>query len=292
PDTPPYPGQRFDFRGGFVLGGALLGFTLGLTLAQERGFGNPVVVGLLAVAVVLFAAFVAVEKRHPHPMIDLRLFSNPLLSASVITGFLTFVTVSAVFLLMPFYLQNVLGLPIREAGLVLAASPLALGIVAPMAGNLSDRVGVRGLTLFGLAVLTIAYARLGGLSTDLSIAGYLTLAIPIGIGMGVFQSPNNVAIMSSVPANYLGIGSGLLNITRLLGQITGAAALGTLWASRVRFHSGGTLPTGGATAAAASAQVAGLNDTFRMAAALLRVATLIGWWAFHRSRTVLPPTET
>ncbi|HKX73997.1 MAG TPA: DHA2 family efflux MFS transporter permease subunit [Acidimicrobiia bacterium] len=285
PATPPHPGQRFDFLGASVLGGALLAFALGLTMAQNRGFADPVIIILLGMSVLLGGFFIRVERRHPHPMIDLRLFSNPLLTASVVTGYLTFVTVSAVFLLMPFYLENVLGLPIQQTGLVMAASPLALGIVAPIAGNLSDRLGVRGIALAGLIVLAVAYLRFTGLTVDLSIPAYLALAIPIGVGMGVFQSPNNVAIMSSVPPHYLGIGSGLLNITRLLGQITGAAALGSLWAARVRSHSGGTLPPGGATDAAAAAQVAGLHDTYLFAAALLGIATVIGWWAFGHDRT-------
>jgi MFS family permease len=254
-------------------------------MAQGLGFGHPIIIVLLLLAALLSALFLRVERRHPHPMIDLRLFSNRLLTASVVTGYLTFVTVSAVFLLMPFYLENVLGLPIQQTGLVMAASPLALGIVAPIAGNLSDRLGVRGIALAGLIILAVAYLRFTGLTVDLSIPAYLALAIPIGIGMGVFQSPNNVAIMSSVPPHYLGIGSGLLNITRLLGQITGAAALGSLWAARVRSHSGGSLPPGGATDASAVAQVAGLHDTYLFAAGLLGIATVIGWWAFRHDRT-------
>ncbi len=292
PDTPPHPGQRMDFQGAGVLGGALLAFALGLTMAQERGFGHPLIVSLLVAAMSLAAAFIWVEKRHPHPMIDLRLFANPLLTASMVTGYITFVTASSFFLLMPFYLENVLGLPVRQTGLVLAVSPLALGIVAPIAGNLSDRLGVRGIALAGLALLTVAYLRLTGLTVDLTIPGYLSLAVPIGIGMGLFQSPNNVAIMSSVPPHYLGIGSGLLNITRLLGQISGSAALGTLWAARVRGYAGGSLPAGGAPSAPAAAQVAGLHDTYLVAAALLVGAALIGWWAFRRSRLALPPKET
>jgi MFS family permease len=229
--------------------------------------------------------FIQIEKRHPHPMIDLSLFSNRRLSVSITTGYVTFVTVSAFFLLMPFYLEGVLGLPTRQMGLVMAAGPFALGIVAPIAGNLADRFGVRGISIIGLTTLTVAYFRLTGLSEDLTIPSYLTLAIPIGIGMGLFQSPNNVAIMSSVPPHFLGIGSGLLNLTRLLGQITGAAALGTLFASRVRSYSGGVLPPGGATSASTAAQVAGLGDTYFIAGCLLALATLFGWWVLRGDQT-------
>jgi EmrB/QacA subfamily drug resistance transporter len=284
PETPPHPGQRFDLRGAAVLGGALLAFALGLTMAQSRGFDDALVVSLLAVSLLAVAMFIRIERRHPHPMIELSLFANMRLTASVATGFFTFVTVSAFFLLMPFYLEGVLGLSTRQMGLVMAAGPFALGIVAPLAGNLSDRVGVRRVAMTGLVILTVAYLRLSGISEHLSIPGYLVLAIPIGIGMGIFQSPNNVAIMSSVPPRYLGTGSGLLNITRLLGQITGAAALGTLWAARVRSHAGGSLPPEGVTAASPAAQVAGLSDTFLVAGGLLALTTLIGWWVTRSPR--------
>lgn len=285
PATPPHPGQRFDLKGAVVLGGSLLAFALGLTMAQERGFDHPLVVALLVGSVLAGIGFVRVERSHPHPMIELSLFSNPRLSISVLTGFVVFLTVSSFFLLMPFYLEGVLGLPTQQMGLVMAVSPFILGIVAPIAGNLSDRFGVRGISLVGLVILTVAYFRLTGLSEGLSIPGYLTLAIPIGIGMGVFQSPNNVAIMSSVPPQFLGIGSGLLNLTRLLGQITGAAALGTLFASRVRAYSGGVLPSGGATSASPVAQVAGLGDTYFVAGCLLGMVTLFGWWGLRNTRT-------
>ena len=284
PETPPHPGQRFDLRGAAVLGGALLAFALGLTMAQSRDFDDPFVLSLLAASLLGVALFIRIERRHPHPMIELSLFANMRLTASLATGFFTFVTVSAFFLLMPFYLEGVLGLPTRQMGLVMAAGPFALGIVAPLAGNLSDRVGVRRIAMTGLVILTLAYLRLSGLSEDSSIPAYLALAIPIGIGMGIFQSPNNVAIMSSVPPRYLGTGSGLLNITRLLGQITGAAALGTLWAARVRSYEGGQLPPGGVTSASPAAQVAGLGDTFLVAGCLLALTTIIGWWATRSDR--------
>ncbi|HEX5671864.1 MAG TPA: DHA2 family efflux MFS transporter permease subunit, partial [Acidimicrobiia bacterium] len=187
PETPPHPGQRFDLRGAAVLGGALFAFALGLTMAQGRGFDDVLVVGLLAGSVLAVVMFIRIERRHPHPMIELSLFANMRLTASLATGFFTFVTVSAFFLLMPFYLEGVLGLSTRQMGLVMAAGPFALGVVAPLAGNLSDRVGVRRVAMTGLVILTVAYLRLSGLSEDLSIPRYLTLAIPIGIGMGIFQ---------------------------------------------------------------------------------------------------------
>lgn len=293
PATPPLPGQKFDWAGAGLLGLALTSLTLGVNLVQQSTPTDPVVIALLSAAVLLGVLFVAVERRHLHPMIDLSLFRDPMLTAGIVSGFLTFVSVTSVFLLMPFFLEGVVGLSIRTTGLAMAASPLALGVVAPISGALSDRFGARGITTVGALVLALAYLQFAGITADLTIAGYVALAIPVGLGMGIFQSPNNTAVMNSVPPGYLGIGSGLLNLTRLLGQIVGAAVLGSLWAGRVAVHAGGNLPTAGAPAAPAASQVAALHDTYLVAAGLMMAAVLVCLWAFRheRSRTATTPAR-
>jgi EmrB/QacA subfamily drug resistance transporter len=285
PDLRPVPGQKMDYRGAGLLGLALLCLSLGLTLSQDRGLGSPTVLGLLGTAIVAGALFAAVEIRHPTPMIDLRLFRNPLLTVSIVTGFMSFVVLSATFLLLPFYLEGVLGFEVRRVGLLLGAAPLVLGVVAPMSGTLSDRMGVRKLTLAGLLVLVAAYAGFSTLGVDTGVAHYLALAVPIGLGIGVFQSPNNSAIMGSVPREYSGLAGGLLTITRLLGQISGVAVLGSIWAARVSAANGGVLPGGDATRAPDAAQVAGLHDTFLVGAALLLVAAGVTVWGLRREQT-------
>ncbi|MGH8928892.1 MAG: MFS transporter [Acidimicrobiia bacterium] len=283
PDTPPVPGQRFDRLGAVLLAISLTSLTLGINLVQQASVTDPLVIGLLALALLVGAVFVAYERRHPHPMIALRLFRNRMLTSGLASGFLTFVAVTSIFLLMPFFLENVMGMPVRQVGLLLAVSPLALGIVAPIAGGLSDRFGPRGIITIGAVILALAYARFAGISQELTVAGYVTLALPIGIGMGVFQSPNNSAVMSSVPLEYLGVGSSLLNLTRLLGQIVGAALLGSFWATRVASH-GGPLPAEGAPAASATAQVLGLRDTYLVATFLMVASVAICLWASTHDR--------
>jgi len=284
PNTAPTPGQTMDYRGAALMSGSLLSLSLALTLGQSLGFGSPLILTLFVAALVGAAAFVRLELRVESPMVNLRLFKNPMLSVSVISGFATFVTTSATFFLLPFYLEGVLDLPIRQVGLMLGAAPLVLGVVAPISGWLSDRIGIRKLTFAGLLFLTAGYASFRTFDTDTTVAHYLVIAAVIGIGLGVFQSPNNSAIMGSVPREYSGVASGLLTLTRLLGQITGVAVLGTLWATRVLANGG----TGGdATAAPEAAQVAGLWDTFTVGAALIAVAALVGVWALRRESTEL-----
>lgn len=280
PDLPPLPGQRMDYGGAVLLSLTLLGVSLALTLGQSRGFTSPEILALFALALVALVAFVMVELRLASPMIDLRTFREPLLSVSVVTGYITFVSASATFFLLPFYLEGVLDFGVREVGLLLGVTPLALGITSPMSGALSDRVGVRKLTLAGLVILTLAFAAFRLIDVDTSVPVLIALVIPVGIGMGVFQSPNNSAIMSSVPREYSGVASGIVTLTRLLGQISGIAVLGSIWAARVAAQVGG-LEGGDAAAAPAQVQVAALHDTFTISALLLAGATVLGFWGLR-----------
>lgn len=280
PNLPPIAGQRMDYLGAGLLSLTLLGVSLALTLGQSRGFTSPEILTLFVLALVALVAFVMVELRLNSPMIDLRTFKEPLLSVSVITGFITFVSVSATFFLLPFYLEGVRGVGVREVGLLLAVAPLALGISSPISGAVSDRIGVRKLTLAGLIVLTLSFAAFRILDVDTSVPVFLALVVPIGIGMGLFQSPNNSAIMSSVPREYSGVASGILTLTRLLGQLSGIAVLGSVWAARVAAQVG-SLEGGDAAAAPDQVQVAALHDTFTIAALLLAAATLLGFWGLR-----------
>ena len=284
PRTPPAPGQRFDIAGAILMSVSLFSLSLALTLGQEAGFGSPGILTAFAVSGLSAVAFVMVELRTETPMLQLRLFKNPVLTVSVTSGFLAFVCLSATFFLLPFYLEGVLGFDVGTVGLLLGAAPLMMGLVSPISGSLSDRFGIRRLTLFGLVLIALVYFSFSTLDVDTTPLHYLALAIPLGIGIGAFNSPNNSAIMGSVPPEYMGIGGGLLTITRLLGQITGIAVLGSIWAATVAANSGNLLPDAGASAASAAAQVAGLHTTFAIAGVIMVVSVVIGAWGMRHER--------
>ena len=284
PNLPPSPGQKMDYRGAGLLSLTLLALSFALTRGQESGFFDATNLGLYAITAAGVAGFIALERRLDSPMIRLDMFRNPLLSVSVVTGFITFVVISAVFLLMPFYLEGVLGFDVRTVGLLVGAGPLVLGVVSPLSGALSDRIGVRRLTLTGLVTMSFAYLAFLSLDVDTQWWHYVLLAVPVGIGVGVFQSPNNSAIMGSMPPEYSGLGAGILSITRLLCQIVGFSLLGSFWASRVLDNT--DQPVGDATLAPAAAQVAGIHDTFILGFAVMALAALLGYWGFRRERAL------
>ncbi len=283
PNFRPIGNQSFDYLGGLTLFLSVLSLLLALTLGQGLGFASRVILALFFSSVVMLVLFIAIELRVDHPMIDLRLFSNRLFSINLVTGLTTFIAIAGSVLLNPFYLELALGYDTRQVGFMLAIVPVALGVVAPLSGMLSDRLGTRPISIAGLVVLVFGYGALSTLDSSTSTLGFILRYIPIGIGMGMFQSPNNSAIMGTAPRDRLGVASGLLSITRTMGQTVGIAVLGAVWAGRVFAKTGQTLP-GGATNAPILAQVAALQDTYRLIASLIVLGLLLSVWGALRAR--------
>jgi EmrB/QacA subfamily drug resistance transporter len=283
PNFKPRGRQTFDYRGAGTLFVSLLMLLLALTWGQTLGFGAPPIVGLLGGSAVFLALFLRIETRAPQPMIDLRLFRSSLFSVSLLTGGLAFVAISGATLLLPFFLDDMLGYAPRQVGLLMALIPAFLGVLAPLSGALSDRYGSRPISILGLAVLVGGYGLMSRFSLQTSLWGYALGVLPLGVGMGIFQSPNNSAIMGAAPRERLGVASGMLGLSRTLGQTTGVAVLGALWAGRVARYAGG-VPPGGVTAAPPAAQAAGLGDTYLSVAGLMAVALALSLWALRRER--------
>ena len=281
PNTKPAGGQRFDWVGAGLFFVALFSLLVGLTAGQEVGFLGPIVLGSFAISAAAFALFVAVERRVEEPMLDLSLFSSSELTVNLVTGFLSFFALSGLLLLVPFYLTDVIGLSPRQIGLVLGAIPISMGIVAPLSGTLSDRIGSRRVTVAGLGTMTVGFlgAALFFEGATTALAAIL-VGLIVGLGMGVFQSPNNSAILGAVPQERLGVTSGMLTINRTTGMLTGIAILGTVWAARTVSYAGG----GTAADAPAAAQASALSDTMAIAAGLVGLALLLGLWAWRTGR--------
>ncbi len=279
PAIPPAGGQRFDYAGAAMLFVSLMSLLLALTFGQRIGFDNQIILVLFLGWLLTLAAFLAIEWRSEQPMIDLRLFANTDFSIGLMVGYITFVLIAGILFLMPFYLENVLDYSPRVAGQLLGVLPLSLGIMAPLSGWLSDRVGTRLIALIGLFVLVVSYWNITRLSVQTTTLGFALALLPLGIGMGVFQSPNNSAIMGTVPPHQLGIASGLLAITRTLGQTTGIAVLNALWASRIAVYAP-AVPRDELTSAPDAAQVAALHDVGVVAVVMISLALglgVVGW---------------
>ncbi len=285
PNVIPGIKQKFDIPGAMTLFISLACLLFAMTIGEGRGFLSLPVV-LLAVGFVLFLAlFIRLESISPQPMIDLRLFRNAMFSTNLVTGFITFISSAGTMILMPFYLENLLHYSPRMVGILMAVVPLSMGIFAPISGALSDRWGTRSLTVIGLAIILIGFVGISTLSLETTAWGYILRFLPVGIGAGIFQSPNNSAIMSEAPKDRLGVASGLLSLTRTLGQITGIAVLGAIWSGRIISRSLPEIVTS-SSSADPLIQVQALNDTTIVVVVLLSLGILLGSWAWVKERSV------
>ncbi len=282
PHTKPHGDQVFDLAGAATLCVFLLALLLGLTTGQLQGFTSPQALGLFIVAVFFLVTFIILESRHEQPIIPLSLFDNRVFRVNIATGLMIFIAMGT-YALIPFYLENALKYSVQQVGFLVAVVPLALGITAPISGSLSDRVGSRPISVIGLVVSTFAFLLMSTLTAETSAIGFMLRFLPLGIGVGMFQSPNNSAIMGNVPRERLGVASSLLAVTRSLGQTVGFAVLGSVWAGLVFRASGGIL-AGGAESGSPEAIAAGIQGTALVSAGLAAVALVIALFAWRNER--------
>jgi EmrB/QacA subfamily drug resistance transporter len=283
PDWRPPGGQRFDPWGAVIVLVTLLALALGLTLGPTTGWGSASILALLIGSGIGLVVFVIVELHLDQPMIDFTLFHDPLFSIGLATTFVVFIVMAGQGLLIPFYLEEVRHLDPIRTGLFLTVVPAALGLTAPVAGLLSDRYGSRGIVLIGLVVTVGGCLTISTLKADTSTIGYVVRLLPLGFGVGLFQSPNNSAVMGSVPRHRLGLTSGLLALSRNFGQTTGIPLIGAIYASQVL--SAAHLPSGGnVTGAPPWAIAQGVGTAFLVAAGLTVLAVALAAVAFWMDR--------
>jgi EmrB/QacA subfamily drug resistance transporter len=263
--------QKFDGLGALIMTLTLVCFAVGMTAGQNQGFGSMRALALLAIAILGLISFLWVERRIQQPMLDLGLFRNLQFSLSLLSGLLVFIVIAGVIFIAPFFLELVLHYSTQQVGLLLAVSPVLGGIVAPFSGNLSDRFGPRIISLIGLVLMTVGCLGISTFNAQLTELGYIVRVAPFGIGLGMFQSPNNSAILGQVPPERLGIASGLMSLSRTLGQTTGLSVMGALFAVLTLSQSSAV----DVTAAPAEALVFGLQRTFRIAAIVLFTAAVL-----------------
>ncbi len=280
-DAPAAPGERFDFSGALLMLVTLGAYTFGMTMGQRLGFAHPLVLALLATVAAALVAFIVVERRVRAPMLDLTLFHDLPFTLNLCMGFLIFLVMGGMFLL-PFFLDLVLHLPPPQAGLLIGTVPISMGLVAPGAGALADRFGSRIISLAGLLLTVVGCLLISTLHASVSPIGYVLRLIPFGIGIGMFQTPNNRAVMHTAPLHRLGVASGLLALSRTLGMVTGMPLLGAIFALRV-----GALSQHGPGEIAQAAPgdiVTGLAWTFRFAAVVLLISSALAAAAWRADR--------
>jgi EmrB/QacA subfamily drug resistance transporter len=259
--------QSFDVRGAALSGAALFALLLGLSDGQEWGWTSPAVVGLFAAFVVLGAAFLLTERRSIQPMVDLALFRIRPFSAGLASVVVAFAGLFTATFLLPFLLEQGRGFSPIEAGLLLTPVPITMALVAPLSGVASDRFGPRVLASTGMAIMVLGLLSLTELPADFALPDLIWRLVLLGIGQGMFMSPNSSAVLGSVPRPRVGTASGTLAQMRVNGQALGIALSGAVVATRLPVHLAALNGSGPPTPAVRSVALAGaIHDAFAVAA--------------------------
>jgi EmrB/QacA subfamily drug resistance transporter len=210
--------RGFDPAGTLAFLGGLTGLVYGVSRAGLAGWGDPLVIAGLVLAVLLLPLFVWIERRGRAPMLDLSIFENRMFAAATGAAFINGLSRFALMFVFVFYFQGAQGDDPIEAGLKL--TPLALGMLvsSPVAGAWADRRGSRTLAALGMVVTAVGLAGMTLLQVDSGSWLSSLWLLVVGIGSGMFNSPNTAAMMGTVPAHRRGIAAG----ARMMLQNTGA----------------------------------------------------------------------
>ncbi|WP_119272985.1 MFS transporter [Taklimakanibacter deserti] len=263
--------RRKAERGGFdILGMLMLALTLAayaLAVTVGRGDFGPLNITLLLAALLGTGLFLMIERRAPSPVIRLALFRDPVLSGGLATSALVAAVAIATLVVGPFYLARTLGLDPARVGLVLSIGPLVAALTGMPAGRLVDRYGAHVMTVLGLFAMASGALILSTLPATFGIAGYVAPLVLLTAGYALFQAANNTAVMKDIDPGQRGVISGMLNLARNLGLITGAAVLGAVFA----FASAAA----DITKAEPAAVAAGMRVTFAVAAGMMILGLVI-----------------
>jgi EmrB/QacA subfamily drug resistance transporter len=269
----------FDHPGTLLLALTLAAYALAMTTGR-RSFGV-LNVALLLTAVFCAALFARTEAKAASPLIPLAMFRDPLLSAGFAMSTLVTTVVMATLVVGPFYLSGALALDAARVGLVMSCGPIVAALTGVPAGRFVDRFGAHRMSIAGLigmaggcAILSMAPARFG-------VPAYVAPLVVITAGYALFQAANNTAVMTNIPPDQRGVTSGMLNLSRNLGLITGASVMGTVFAL-------GSATTE-MTTARPDAVAAGMRITFAVAALLIVAALALAFVSHVFSRRAVAP---
>ncbi len=237
----PQPGHP-DWAGFVLFTGGLVSLVYGLIRAGETTWSNAGVIGCLAGAVVLLAAFVVTESLVAHPMFDLALLRVPTFSGGAIAAFAMNGSLYAMLLYFVIYLQDVLGYSALGAGLRIAVLSLAQLVTSVIAGRLSSKVPTRWLIGPGLLLVGIGLIVMSGLNGDSAWTHLVPGFIIAGLGGGLVNPPLASTAIGVVPPAKAGMASGVNSTFRQVGIATGIAALGSIFTAQIGDHLASALP--------------------------------------------------
>ena len=256
----------FDSLGTLLLALTLAAYALAMTIG--RGSFGPLNVALLTAAGLGAGLFVLAEAKVASPLIRWAMFRNSALNASLAMSALVSTVMMSTLVAGPFYLSRALGLDAALVGITMSIGPIVSALSGVLAGRFVDRLGASLMVVVGLVAMVAGSVALFTIPVAFGVAGYVAAIVVLTPGYQLFQAANNTAVMMDVSTGQRGVVSGMLNLSRNLGLITGASVMGAVFA----------LGSAAAdiTTASPDAVAAGMRITFGVAAVLLVMALAIG----------------
>jgi len=207
--------EKFDFSGSLIYIVSMSAFMFGFAKLPDNYAIILAAAGLLGLTL-----FVLLELKVKFPVLDIRLFlSNRIFAFSNLAALINYAATFAIGFMLSLYLQYVKGLSPRDAGMLLITQPVIMAVFASVAGRLSDKYNSRILASLGMSILTFGLLMLTFLSADTGTAYLLVCMVILGVGFGVFSSPNTNTVMSSVEPRFLGTASATIATMRTTGMM-------------------------------------------------------------------------
>ena len=230
-DEPERAAQSFDIGGAILILFTLTAILLPLSLVENYSWGNPWILASLAIGIISAIGFIFYERGRTDPLLDINLFRNRIFLMGNISTSLFYMAQYTVLLLIPFYLQDLRGLTAEQTGILYLPLPVIIILIAPLSGYLSDRMDSRYISSAGMAIMAFGIWQLSNLTADSAIFYLILGAATLGLGSGLFLTPNNSAVMGSVPDSKQGVASGMLAMMKYIGMVLGVAISGAIFTS-------------------------------------------------------------
>jgi MFS family permease len=222
-------GGSIDWPGLITFSGGLFALIFGLIRGNPEGWDSPLILACLGAAAVLGVAFVLVERRSDHPMLDLTLFRKPAFDGASVAAFVLSASMFSMFLYLTLYIQNILGYTPLESGLRFLPVTVLSFLVAPISGKLAERVGIRWFLGGGLALVGIGLLLMRGLEPGDDWTALLAGFLVAGGGIGATNPALATAAVGVVEPQRAGMASGINSTFRQVGIATGIAGLGAIF---------------------------------------------------------------
>jgi EmrB/QacA subfamily drug resistance transporter len=275
--------RTFDLAGAATVTGGLVLFVYAIVKAQSFGWGSPRTVAMIAGALALLAAFAAIERRSPAPLVRPSIFRIRTLTVADVVMLLVASGMFSMFFFASLYVQEILGYSPLRAGLAFLPVTAGIGIGAAAAQQLIRRLGVRAVAVGGITIATVGMALLTRVPVHGSYAGDLLVGLmPLSIGMGLTFVPITLLGTGNVQPDDAGLASGLFNTAQQVGGALGLAVLATLAAS----HTAGLLHGNVGATAHLAALVSGYHLAFAGGAIVLGSGAVLLAFGLRRRHVV------